>query len=231
LDTFLNLNPSSITSRKHPIPVREKTYDFLKSNILSGHFQPGHRLIEENLAEELGVSRTPVREAFHKLELEGLITPLGTRGFIVPKDSKGEMEELFEIRSILEGYALRIITEVVSDETLEKLSDLVEKADQAFTEKDLDGIFTYNTQFHDLLNAQVFYKPRLYGMIVNTRKYALRYRKDTLQYLNGARRTIDGHRRIILALKLKDPDLCEQVMRKHIQEAREDALKTIFEER
>lgn len=227
----MSLHPSSITSRKHPIPVREKTYDFLKSNILSGHFQPGHRLIEENLAEELGVSRTPVREAFHKLELEGLITALGTRGFIVPKDSKGEMEELFEIRSILEGYALRIIAEVVSDETLEQLNDLVEKADQAFTEKDLDGIFTYNTQFHDLLNAQVFHKPRLYGMIVNTRKYALRYRKDTLQYLNGARRTIDGHRRIILALKLKDPDLCEQVMRRHIQEAKEDALKTIFEER
>jgi DNA-binding GntR family transcriptional regulator len=68
-------------------------------------------------------------------------------------------------------------------------------------------------------------------MIVNTRKYALRYRKDTLQYLNGARRTIDGHRKIILALTLKDPNLCEQVMRKHIEEAKEDALKTIFEER
>jgi len=227
----LNLNPSSITSRKHPIPVREKTYDFLKSNILSGHFQPGHRLIEENLAEELGVSRTPVREAFHKLELEGLITPLETRGFIVPKDSKGEMEELFEIRSILEGHALRIIAEVVSDETIDRLNSLVEKADEAFREKDLEGIYASNTQFHDLLNTLLIHKPRLYGMIVNIRKYVLRYRKDTLQYLNGARRTIDGHRKIILALKLKDPDLCEQVMRKHIQEAREDALKTIFEER
>jgi DNA-binding GntR family transcriptional regulator len=231
LDTFLNVNASSITSRKHPVPVREKTYDFLKSNILSGHFQPGHRLIEENLAEELGVSRTPVREAFHKLELEGLITPLGTRGFIVPKDSKDEMEELFEIRSILEGHALRIICETASDETIDQLNELVEKADKASREKDIEGVFACNTQFHDLLNTLVFHKPRLYGMIVNTRKYALRYRKDTLQYLNGARRTIDGHRRIILALKLKDPDLCEQVMRKHIQEAKEDALKTIFEER
>jgi DNA-binding GntR family transcriptional regulator len=58
----------------------------------------------------------------------------------------------------------------------------------------------------------------------------LRYRKDTLQYLNGAKRTIDGHRKIILALRLKDPNLCEQMMRKHIQEAKEDALKTSFEE-
>ncbi|MBP1708484.1 MAG: rspR 3 [Deltaproteobacteria bacterium] len=220
-----------IISKRHPIPVREKTYDFLKSNILSGHFQPGHRLIEEDLAEELGVSRTPVREAFHKLELEGLITPLETRGFIVPKDSKGEMEELFEIRSILEGHALRIIAEVVSDETIDRLNSLVEKADEAFREKDLEGIYASNTQFHDLLNTLLIHKPRLYGMIVNIRKYVLRYRKDTLQYLSGARRTIDGHRRIILALKLKDPNLCEQMMRRHIQEAKEDALKRIFEER
>ena len=220
-----------IISKRHPIPVREKTYDFLKSNILSGHFKPGRRLIEEDLAEELGVSRTPVREAFHKLELEGLITPLETRGFIVPKDSKGEMEELFEIRSILEGHALRIIAEVVSDETIDRLNSLVEKADEAFREKDLEGIYASNTQFHDLLNTLLIHKPRLYGMIVNIRKYVLRYRKDTLQYLSGARRTIDGHRRIILALKLKDPNLCEQMMRRHIQEAKEDALKRIFEER
>jgi DNA-binding GntR family transcriptional regulator len=172
-----------------------------------------------------------VREAFHKLELEGLITPLETRGFIVPKDSKGEMEELFEIRSILEGHALRIIAEVVSDETIDRLNSLVEKADEAFREKDLEGIYASNTQFHDLLNTLLIHKPRLYGMIVNIRKYVLRYRKDTLQYLSGARRTIDGHRRIILALKLKDPNLCEQMMRRHIQEAKEDALKRIFEER
>ena len=219
-----------ITTKKHPIPVRETTYDFLKSNILSGHFKPGCRLIEEDLAEELGVSRTPVREAFHKLELEGLITPLETRGFIVPKDSKDEMEELFEIRSILEGYALRIISEIVSDEMIDQLNGFVEKADEAFREKNLEGVYTCNTQFHDLLNTLVIHKPRLYGMIVNIRKYVLRYRKDTLQYLNGAKRTINGHRKIILALKLKDPNLCEQTMRKHIQEAKEDALKPTFEE-
>ena len=223
-------NSASTLSKKNSVPIREKTYLYLKSNILSGHFKPGRRLIEEDLAEELGVSRTPVREAFHKLELEGLITPLETRGFIVPKDSKGEMEELFEIRAILEGYALRIISEVVSGETLEQLNGLIERAEEAYREKDLDGIFKSNTEFHDLLNHLVAHKPKLYGMIVDIRKYVLRYRKDTLQYLNGAKRTIDGHRKIILALKLKDPDLCEQIMRKHIQDAKEDALKTTFEE-
>jgi DNA-binding GntR family transcriptional regulator len=223
-------NPVAQFSKKNSVPIREKTYLYLKSNILSGHYKPGHRMIEEDLAKKLGVSRTPVREAFHKLEREGLITPLETRGFIVPKDSRDEMEELFEIRAILEGYALRVISETVSGETLEELNGLIERAEEAYRGNDLYGIFKWNTEFHDLLNQLVSHKPKLYGMIVDIRKYVLRYRKDTLQYLNGAKRTIDGHRKIILALKLKDANLCEQIMRQHIQDAKEDALKTTFEE-
>jgi DNA-binding GntR family transcriptional regulator len=65
--------------------------------------------------------------------------------------------------------------------------------------------------------------------MVNVRKYALRYRKNTLQYPDGGRRTIDGHRKILLALRLKDPDLCEKIMREHIQEAKVDAKQFLFE--
>ena len=74
---------------KSTIPVRERAYECLKSAILSGRFNPGKRLTEEHLAKEMGVSRTPVREALHKLESEGLIKALETRGFIVSKDSSG----------------------------------------------------------------------------------------------------------------------------------------------
>jgi DNA-binding GntR family transcriptional regulator len=63
------------------------------------------------------------------------------------------------------------------------------------------------------------------------RKYVLRYRKDTLHYLDGAKRTIDGHRKIMMALRLKDPDLCERMMREHIQEAKEDAMQSLFSEK
>src|SRR4030042_2040385 len=107
------------------------TYEFLKSSVLSGHFNPGERLTEERLAKKLGVSRTPVREALHKLESEGLIKPLETRGFIVSRDSKDEVEELFELRAILEGHALRIISEKISEEDLEQLNGFIEKAEEA----------------------------------------------------------------------------------------------------
>jgi len=216
------------TNQKNVLPVREKVYEYLKSAILSGRFHPGTRLAEEHLAKEAGVSRTPVREALHKLELEGLIKPLETRGFIVSRDSKEEVEELFEIRAILEGHALRIISQKISDPDVEKLSGFIEKAEEALRKRRIDEVFKWNTKFHDTLHGMVSEKRRLHRLMVNVRKYVLRYRKDTLQYPDGGKRAIDGHRKILMALRLKDPDLCERIMREHIQQAKEDALQAHF---
>lgn len=205
--------------------VREKTYQDLKSRILSGDFAPGERLTEEHLAEELGVSRTPVREALHKLEQDGLIQPLGSRGFCIPQDSPEEIEDLFELRAVLEGYTLKIICEKITEEQLDILEEIVERADEALRRQRIDEVFHWNTRFHDTLHSLVADKRRFYNLIVNMRKYVLRYRKDTLQYLGAAKRASDGHRQIILALRLRDPDLCERVMRVHIRQSKEDALQ------
>ena len=213
---------------KSAITVRQRAYEHLKSAILSGRLDPGKRLAEEHLAEELGVSRTPVREALHKLELEGLIKPLETRGFVVSKDSREEIEELFDMRAILEGYGLRVISEKAPKNLIEQLSGLIENAEDALRRKQLREVFRWNTQFHDTLHRMVSEKKRLHRLLVNVRKYALRYREDTLQYPDGGRRALDGHHKIVMALQLKDPDLCERVMREHIQEAKEDALQFLF---
>jgi DNA-binding GntR family transcriptional regulator len=216
--------------RKNAIKIRERVYDYLKTSILSGRFNPGKRLTEEHLADEIGVSRTPVREALHKLESEGLIKPRKKRGFVASMDSKDEIEELFDIRASLEGYALRLISGIISEDTLKRLDGFIENAEDALKRKKIDEIFKWNTRFHDMLHDLVAHKPRFHRLIANIRKYVLRYRKGTLHYLDGARRTIDGHRKIMMALRLKDPDLCERIMRDHIQEAKEDALQTLFPE-
>ena len=93
----------------------------------------------------------------------------------------------------------------------------------------IDEVFKWNTLFHDTLHALVQHKPRLHQIMVNIRKYVLRYRKDTLLYPDGGKRTVEGNWRVLLALRLRDPDLCERVMREHIREAKEDALKTRLE--
>jgi len=225
----LNKLPLRKTYQKNTISVREKAYEFLKSSVLSGHFNPGERLTEEHLAKKLGVSRTPVREALHKLESEGLIKALETRGFIVSRDSKDEVEELFELRAILEGYALRIISERISKEDLERLNGFIERAENALKRERIEEVFKWNTKFHDTLHGIVVEKKRLHRLLVNIRKYVLRYRRDTLQYPDGGKRTVDGHRKILLALRLKDPDLCERMMREHIQEAKVYAEQFLFE--
>ncbi len=228
MDTILRKLSLRSNSLKSAIPVRQRAYEHLKSAILSGRLDPGKRLAEEHLAKELGVSRTPVREALHKLELEGLIKPLETRGFVVSKDSREEIEELFDMRAILEGYGLRVISGKVSENLLKQLNRLIENAEDALRRKQLREVFKWNTQFHDTLHRMVSEKKRLHRLLVNVRKYVLRYREDTLQYPDGGRRALDGHHKIVMALRLKDPDLCERVMREHIQEAKEDAIQFLF---
>jgi len=214
-------------AKKKSTSVRTLAYNNLKSDVLAGRFNPGERLTEEHLAKSLGVSRTPVREALHKLESEGLVKPLESRGFSVARDSNEEMEDLFDIRAALEGYAIRLICECIEEKSIADLQDLILKAENALKRKKLDEIFKYNTEFHDTLHGVIAHKSRFHSLIADTRNYVLRYRKDSLHYLAGARRTIDGHKKILLAISLKDPDLCERVMREHIQEAKEEALHKI----
>ncbi len=212
------------------LPVRERAYEFLKNSILSGRFSPGERLTEEHLAKTLGISRTPIREALHKLESEGLIKPLATRGFVASQDSREEVEELFEIRAVLEGYALRVICGRIGDAVLGTLEETVVKAEDALASRSLEEVFRWNTRFHDSLHELITDKHRLYHQMVTMRQYVLRHRRNTLQYPDGGRRTVEGHRKILLALRLRDPDLCERVMREHIQESKVDALQFLFKD-
>lgn len=213
-----------------PLIAPKNTYEQLKSKIIDGHLDPGKRLTEEHLAKELGVSRTPIREALRKLESEGLIKPLARRGFVVAGNSKEEVEELFEIRAVLEGYSLRVVCGSVSEEIFKELDRCINKAEEALRKNQIERVFICNTRFHDTLHNLVAYKGRLHRLMVDMRKNVLRYRINTLHYAHGGRKAIDGHRKIVMALRLGDPDLCERLMREHIQEAKADALRFLFQE-
>ena len=228
MDTILRKISHSKNARGNALPVRERVHESLRSAVLSGRFNPGERLTEEHLAEQLGVSRTPVREALHKLESEGLIKALETRGFVVSRGSKDEVEELFDLRSILEGYALGIICGKASEELLERLSGMIEKADEALKKGRIDDVFKWNTRFHDTLHGLVTEKRRFHRLLVTMRRYVLMYRKDTLGNPDGAREAVEGHKKIVMALRLRDRELCERVMRDHIQAAKQGALQSLF---
>jgi DNA-binding GntR family transcriptional regulator len=203
--------------------VREQTYRLLRRQLVTGQFRPGQRLTEHFLAKRLEVSRTPVREALHKLELEGLVITAGARGYQVPDDSVEDMNELFEIRAVLEGHALACLSDGIAAVALDELRLLVERAEQACGVGDLAQVFALNTEFHDTLSGLIAEsRPRLHGLIEDMRHYALRYRENTLIHLGSARCSIAGHKKILLARQLGDAQLCERIMRAHVREARED---------
>ncbi len=210
-------------------PRWERVYGYLRSAILSGNIPPEGRLVEEVVARELGVSRTPVREALHKLEREGLIEHFPNRGFAVPRETERQVGEIFEIRAILEGYILRIACENLTNGFLSELRLLLQKAERCLGEGKMEELHRLNTMFHDRIMDQVSGREGLKEHIRNLREYVLRYRSATLRFPGGAERTLKGHAKVILALEIGDPDLCERIMRDHVAGAKDDAIRHLME--
>ena len=208
--------------------VREKAYNYVKDLILSNQLQSGQKLNQERIANQLRISRTPIREALHRLRSEGLVTTSGAGGFRVYRLSLAELEELFDIRSMLEGYLIRSACKNIPDAEIERLSEYIRGSEKAIQNRESDGIYKYNTKFHDTFQHYSKDKHRTNNIIANMKEHMLKYRKNTLYYLDIAKRTIAGHKKIILALQTRDPDLCEYMMRKHIMDAKDNAIRITF---
>ncbi|MEW6374869.1 MAG: GntR family transcriptional regulator, partial [Thermodesulfobacteriota bacterium] len=120
--------------------LREEVYESLKKSILHGKLKAGQRLIEEQLAHQVGISRTPVREAFHKLERDELVTRLPKGGFAVRSFTKEDVEEIFGIRSALESFAAYLTTLHISPEKISALEKKVEESEEALRRGEDDKV-------------------------------------------------------------------------------------------
>ena len=159
--------------------LREEVYDSLKKSILHGKLKGGQRLIEEQLAHQIGISRTPVREAFHRLERDELVTRLPKGGFAVREFTKEDVEEIFGIRSALESYAVFLATFHISPEKISNLEKKIVETEKALKSRDNDKVVQLHTEFHDLLYKSCK-SNKLIEMINNFRDYFYRYRPALL---------------------------------------------------
>jgi DNA-binding GntR family transcriptional regulator len=210
--------------------LREEVYDSLKKSILHGKLKGGQRLIEETLANQIGISRTPVREAFHKLERDDLVTRLPKGGFAVREFTKEDVEEIFGIRSALESYASYLATLHISPEKISQLEKKVKESKNAHEKGDDEKVVQLNTEFHDLLYKSCKSK-KLFEMINNFRDYFFRYRSFLLSTEKGGDYSIEDHRRMLEAMKKKNPRLVERLVRNHLERGKELVLKEINEKR
>ena len=132
-------------------PLREMVYEELKIQILTGAIVPGTRMMEVERAEEMGVSRTPIREAIRKLEKEGLVTIEPRRGAYASMITTEDMVEILEVRQDLEGLAASLAAERMTGEQLKKLRSVAEKYNKAVAKGSMEEMIRYDTRFHRLI--------------------------------------------------------------------------------
>ena len=211
---------------KQPPTIREEVYKYLRHKILAGEIGPDERLIEAKLAEEIGTSRTPVREALHKLEMENLIQSIPRVGYAVREITEAELEEILQIRLALESLSARWAAERISAEDLNRLDEIIELTDQSIAAGEMDAVIALDGEFHDII-SKASQSRRLEEMSQTLRDHMLRLRLKGLNVPEIAKRSNEGHRKIVKALKKKDPQEIEAAVHLHLNGTRKSVRERI----
>ena len=198
----------------------------LKEAILKGDIRPGSRLTENRIAAVVGISRTPVREAFHRLESEGLIRLIPQGGYVATGLTREEVEDIFGIRSRLESYAAGLAAKNHDEDDLRELEDKNRKAQECLDSNQLEKLPRINTEFHEIL-YNMSKRPKLIEVIRNFQAHTYRFRKIILSETKHAEKSIKTHIDLVNALRRRDIDRAENLVRKHILRGRQIVLKTL----
>lgn len=217
-----------------PPPIRplkkenlgSQVFEQIKGLILRGEIPPGKRMVESEIAESMGISRTPVREAVHKLEAEGLLTPLPKGGYEVRGLAISDIEETFDIRSTLESFAGYLAAVRHTEKELLPLEEKLEEFQRYLNRHDIKELRRINTEFHELLYA-LSKSPRLIKMIHDLRDEIFLLRKILLNSVEMAHLSNKDHREIIESIKERKAKKVERLLREHILRGKEFILSEI----
>ena len=194
----------------------ERVYGYLRSEILDGRLEPGTELAEVALADQLGVSRGPIREAIGRLASEGLVTVRPRRGAVVSPLSKAEFLELYQVREAIERMAVQLAVPRITAEQLAELAALNVRMDAAARNKDVTSFFEANTSFHALL-LEASGNEKLQAFYQQLRGQLGRYRLGSLTLRGTLQRSVSEHAAILAAVKRRDADRAARLMAEHIR--------------
>lgn len=204
------------------VKAADKAYQTIRSNILSGKYPSRAHLKEEELAEEIGVSRTPVREALRRLNSEHLVRYVANQGASVARWSLDDVDQIFTLRTLLESHAAELAAGRITDERISELEELARGMDAIANSGDADGrerITPLNHEFHNIIvgAAKSEYLKRMLSWII---EIPIMLRTFTYYSDGDLRRSMDHHREIIAAFRARDGGWAQAVMRSHIHAAR-----------
>lgn len=220
------LAPVNLDSYK---PLRELVLEALREAIFNGVFKPRERLMEIQLADELGVSRTPVREALRKLELEGFIVMIPRKGAYIADFSLKDIEDVFEVRIALEGLAAGLSADRATEEELEILERLTAEKAEAISAGNIEKLIDVDTKFHETI-YQASRNERLTAIISNLREQIQRYRTTSLQYPGRMQASLEEHRALVEAIQARDAATARQLAQEHIENAENSLIEAIKKE-
>jgi len=221
------LSPIKLEAYK---PLRDIVFEALKDAIVKGQLKPGERLMEQQIAEELGVSRTPVREAIRKLELEGFIIMIPRRGAYVSDVSLKDVAQVFEVRAAMESLAAGLAAQRITDEQLEDLERKFVEAKAALENSDLEMAIRFDSEFHEII-YQASRNDRLVQILSNLREQIHRYRSASLAHPGRLKDTMEEHKNLLDAIYQRNVGLAEKLAKEHIENAENIILEGLKEKR
>lgn len=220
-DTKFNINTNEY------LPLRDVVFNTLRDAILTGKLVPGERLMENQLAEKLGVSRTPVREALRMLELENLVELVPRKGAQVLDMSEKDIVNILEVRSALEGLATSLACKKMTKEDLQQLKNLEVDFEKAVADSDVERFVDIDEDFHDLI-FMATENDKLINIFRNLRIQLYRYRMAQAKNNDTSMSTIVAHHRsIIRAIENHDSEDGASVAQGHIKYQTESILRFV----
>lgn len=207
----------------------QDVFEYLKNAIIDQTIEPGSRLVESRIAEMLGISRTPLREALHKLEREEWIEKIPSGGFQVVTLTREDIEQTFGIRSVLEAYAARLAAENYQETDLAPLEKKMAEYQACLGKKNNDKLQEINTEFHDLL-YELSKNPKLIKMINQLRAQISRFRQIILKQEGYALESNQDHIKMLAAIKNRDGAVVEDLVRAHILKGKNAVLSQLNQE-
>lgn len=207
------------------LPISEIVYNKIKKLIITGQFKGGERLLLNNLANRLGVSITPVREAIKQLEKEELVRLIPNKGAEVVSIFIEDVVEIYDIRAVLEGLAIKLLSGKVDKDFLGKLYTLYSKSENYLIKKDVVSYQEYNKKFHELIVSQTGNK-RLISMMNKIRDHMtiIIIKNLSLESLEKTKYHAKEHIKIFHALEESNFDLAEKLIKTHIINAKDEIL-------
>jgi len=195
--------------------LRGRVFTKIREDILTGVYKKGEAIIESKVSINLGVSRTPVREALRQLELEELVSIIPNKGAVVNGINAKDISDIYLIRSRIEGLAAKLCAEIITEEQINTFEEIIMLSEFHLQKEHLEQVYKLDNKFHELLyegsNSRM-----LRHILSDFHHYVQRVRKESLRSTDRAKDSINEHKAIVEALKNNNGELAEQLTNEHI---------------